>query len=109
MNQDEVINDAFDTELTRLFAEKNEVLSSDQFMQRMLSRLEHEHRRRSLRRGLVIGLIMLLAAVAAPWVMQWTMDIFSHVGQIKQIPDVAMSVGMLLIAGGLFFRARRWL
>lgn len=108
MNQDEVTKDAFDTQLTRLFAEKNDALPDHEFMQTVLTRLQREHRMQWIRRGLIILVIMLLAAVVAPWVVQGTMGVFLLAGQAKQLPgiDAVITVGMVLIAGGVFLRAR---
>lgn len=109
MSQDEMTNDEFDSQLSRLFAEKNEPLRSDEFMEQVLSRLEREQRLQWIRRGLLMLAIMLLAGIIAPWVVQVTMRLFITAGQVAQLPgvDITISVVTMLIGAASFFRARK--
>ena len=110
MSQDEISENVFDEQLTRLFAEKNEVLPSHEFLQQVLLRLQREYRMRWIRRSVfAVGWVMLAGAVA-PWVARATVGVFSAVGQVTQLPsvDVVIAAGMVLVAVAIFFRARRW-
>ena len=108
MNQNEMSNDAFDERLTRLFAEKNVALPSDAFMQPVLARLQREHRLRWIRRILFAAVLVGWAFAVTPLVVRATLGVFSVAGQFTRLPgaDVAITLGMALIAGAVYLRAR---
>lgn len=109
MNQDEITNTEFDTELTRLFAEKNEPLADRQFTQQLLVRLNREYRMRQIRSGIAVAFVLVLAAVVAPWVVKLTAELLSLSSDVSKLPGVnkIATFGMLLVSGVIFFRARR--
>ena len=109
MSHDEMSNDTFDGQLTRLFADKNEPLPADEFAQQVLSRLDRELHLQWIRRGLVTIAILVLAAVLAPWVVQGTMKLFAATGRLTQLPgaDVTLSIVMVLVGGAVFLKARK--
>lgn len=108
-HQDDMNNDAFDEQLPRLFAEKNEPLPDDKFMQQVLSGLNRQQRLQWIGRGLMTLAILVLAAVLSPWVVQGTMNLFAAAWQVARLPgvDTTISLVTLLIGAVVFFRVRK--
>jgi len=109
MNHNDIANPAFDAKLSRLFAEKNEPLSANEFSREFVSRLEREYRLRQIRRVLMIVAMLLLGACLAPAVVRVTLGMFSLVGRVEitSAMDSMLTVGMLLITLSLFFWSRK--
>jgi len=99
MNQDDIANDV-DAKLSRLFAEKNEQLPADQFISQLLPRLERAHRMRLIRSVLLVGVVLLLGALLAPFVVRITTGMFSFAGQVKSNPvvDSVFTAGTIVAA-----------
>jgi small neutral amino acid transporter SnatA (MarC family) len=110
INHESSKDDEFDSKLTRLFAEQGESLSSEAFMLQMLRQLQREHRNRQFRRVCVVAAVLLLAAIAAPLVMQATVGLFSiAAGAVKTTPVVEslITAAMVLASVGFVFWTRR--
>ena len=109
MSQDQITNDEFAAELSRLFAEQNAPLPDHEFTQQLLSHLDHEYRMQQVRRWCAVAIVLLLAAILAPLMVRLTAGLFSlasHVSRLHGMNTVAMP-GMVLASAVMFFRARR--
>ena len=109
MSQDEITKGEFDTELTRLFAEKNESLSGNEFTQQLFVRLNHEHHMRQLRSWCAVAIVLALAAMVAPLIVRLTAGLFSLTNYVSNLHglDTFVMLGMVLVSVAMMYRAKR--
>jgi len=101
MNHDDIANDAFDAKLSRLFAENNEPLPANEFMNQLLPRLERMHRAQQRRRVAAIIAVLLLAAVLAPVAAWVTVRMFSFAGNVLITPTMSVVLGLGMVVASL--------
>jgi len=109
MNQDDIANDAIDAKLSRLFAEKNEPLAANEFMTKLLPRLERTYRVQQMRRVLMLVAVLFLAAFITPLAARTTMRLFSIAGSIEVTPatNALLTASMLVVTLGVFLWSRK--
>jgi hypothetical protein len=105
--KDEAVNDGPDATLTRLFAEQREALSGEDFLQALLPRLQREYQRQQVRRWCVAIVMMITAALIAPWVARVTLGLMSLPERFGQFPDTLISAAMVLVTIGVLLWNRR--
>jgi uncharacterized sodium:solute symporter family permease YidK len=103
----EAVNDEPDSTLTRLFAEQREALSGEDFLQTLLPRLQREYQMQQVRRWCVALVVMITAALIAPWVTRATLGLLSLPGKFGQFPDTLITAAMVLVTVGVLLWNRR--
>lgn len=112
------MHDDQDLQIRRLFAEQDENLPADDFMQKLGRRMDRRKRARRLYRILAIVACLVLAALSAPWIAQGTSNLieltatgFRTAGPILYRPLTLFLAGATIIGFGpviYLWRTGRW-
>jgi hypothetical protein len=84
------MQDEFETKLGRLFAEQrdNDVdeASSQQFMQKVVERLQYQQRVRQIKRASGLALFVILMVTITPWITKGTAMLMTLAQQSADLP-----------------------
>lgn len=82
----------FDDTLTRLFAETRQTLPAEDFLENVAARMQHELRRRAIKRTALAIAAAALAVALTPYVAEQSLGIASHLSAwLPRIGDALMS------------------
>jgi hypothetical protein len=70
----------FDDQLTRLFAEARDTPPAEDFLRNLAARMQHERRRRTVRRTVAMAAAAGLAVASTPYIAQGSLTLASDLG-----------------------------
>jgi len=94
------MRDEQDVFLTRLFSEQDQVLPNVDFLKQLVGRMEREQRKQRAYSIVVVFAILVLGAIAAPWVAQMTSILVDLLAAATNAIEAVFASPIAWLAGG---------
>ena len=109
MSNDDSIDKVFDRQLKQLFANSEESLPAESYLQSLQLKLEQVNRKRQWLRWMLTACVVTIAAAITPWVVDGTLNVFGAMGSVGEVSinHYLMEAGAFVLAGAVLIWSRR--